>query len=370
MDLLNATNMQAGYTMGMKPDGREILVVTIKGTFTIPKPGEQPKLAEQQMPLIMADTFTGESGFSAPLYEVDYAPIKHRCDVLLVGSAYAPGGKPVTKMAVTLKVGPISKSFQVVGNRCWEKGFFSISASQPRPFTVMPISYNNAFGGVDNTHNDQKKHRACFTNPVGVGFHSNLETKFIKDKPLPNTEELKNPVAKPHGKYQPMSFGPIGRGWQPRSSLAGTYDQNWVDNIFPFLPPDFDEAYYQSAPVDQQIPYPKGGEEVVLINLTSEGRTAFTLPVIEIPVVFFRKEGDRHETQAVIDTIVIEPDKGIFMMTWRASLPLKKNIFEIPQVLAGKMSRGWWRARELGKTYYPSLAHLAKANKSEGEEEG
>ncbi|MGZ8943384.1 MAG: DUF2169 domain-containing protein, partial [Methylobacter sp.] len=61
-------------------------------------------------------------------------------------------------------------------------------------------------------------------------------------------------------------------------------------------------------------------------------------------------------------------DKSIFKMTWRASVPLKKNIFEIPQALAGKMSRGWWRARELGKTYYPSLAHLAKANKSEMEE--
>ena len=44
-------------------------------------------------------------------------------------------------------------------------------------------------------------------------------------------------------------------------------------------------------------------------------------------------------------------------------------MFEIPQVLVGKMSCGWWRARELGKTYYPSLAHLAKANKSEVEEE-
>jgi len=56
-------------------------------------------------------------------------------------------------------------------------------------------------------------------------------------------------------------------------------------------------------------------------------------------------------------------------MTWRACLPLKKNMFEIPQVLVGKMSRGWWRARELGKTYYPSLAQLAMEKKAETEEE-
>ncbi len=33
MELINATRMQAGYTMGMEPSGRELLVVVIKGTF-------------------------------------------------------------------------------------------------------------------------------------------------------------------------------------------------------------------------------------------------------------------------------------------------------------------------------------------------
>ena len=46
----------------------------------------------------MADTFTGEPGFSAPVYEVDFAPRKPRCDVLLVGSAYAPEGRPATRV--------------------------------------------------------------------------------------------------------------------------------------------------------------------------------------------------------------------------------------------------------------------------------
>ena len=70
-----------------------------------------------------------------------------------------------------------------------------------------------------------------------------------------------------------------------------------------------------------------------------------------------------------MDTLMIEPDKRLFSLTWRASLPLKKNMFEIPQVLVGKMSRGWWRARELGKTYYPSLEHLALSKKTEAEED-
>lgn len=369
MDLLNATKMQAGYTMGMQPDGRELLVVAVKGTFTIPQNGEKPQLAEEQVPLIEADVFRGDPGFSASLYESDYPPRKPRCDVLLNASAYAPGGKPATKVLVSLKVGSISKSFYVVGSRFWKKGLISISASRPKPFTVIPISYDKAFGGVDNTHKNPSKHKAYLLNPIGVGFHDNLKMEFVEGKPLPNTEEPNKPVTKPNGKYRPMAFGPVGRGWQPRYKLAGTYDQNWIDTVFPFLPADFNDAYYQSAPIDQQIDYLRGGEEVVLSNLTPQGHTRFQIPQVIMPVAFFLKKGETHKTQGVADTLVLEPDAGRFMITWRAGLPLKKNMFEVVQVLTGEMPGGWWRARELGKTYYRSLEELIREKRRKAEEE-
>lgn len=369
MELINATRMVAGYTMGMEPSGRELLVVAVKGTFHIPKPGEDVRLHEEQLPLVMADTFTGEPGFSAPMYEVDFAPRKPRCDILLLGSAYAPGGRPAQRVPVGLRIGNWKKTFMVVGKRHWETGLAGIHATAPEPFTVQPFSYDVAFGGVDNHHEDASKHAAFMRNPIGRGFHRHLRGEWLDGSLLPSTEEINQPVDKPDGEYEPMAFGPVGRGWEQRIKYGGTYDQDWIDNTFPFLPADFNDAYYQPAPLDQQIAFPYGGEEVVLVNLTPEGRTIFKLPQIEVPVVFFRKKGERNETQAVLDTIVIEPDKGVFSLTWRASLPLKKNMFEIPQVLAGRVSHAWWRARELGKTYYPSLAHLPKANKSEVEEE-
>ena len=91
--------------------------------------------------------------------------------------------------------------------------------------------------------------------------------------------------------------------------------------------------------------------------------------MIDVPVVFFRKRGEREAARGVIDSLVIEPDLGVFSMTWRAHLPLKKNIFEIPQVLVGRKSKAWWRARELGKDYYPSLEHLARQRRTEAAEE-
>lgn len=369
MDLINATQMASGYTMGMDPDGREHLLVVVKGTFSIPVDGSEPRLLEEQVPPVEADTFTGDPGVSAPIYETDYALVKRRCDVVLNGSAYTLEGQPANNVGVGLRVGSMSKAFNVVGDRVWEASVVSTSLSKPEPFVVKPISYDKAFGGLDNYHEDEKKHSAYMLNPVGCGYHAQTGNSLVDKTPAPNTEEPGKQIQKPSGKYRPMSFGPIGRGWEPRYLSAGTYDQNWLDNVFPFLPADFQETYYQCAPQDQQIKFLRGDEIVDLINLTAQGRTSFKIPTIEVPVVFFRKKGDRDEKQAVADTLVIEPDLNRFSITWRASVPLKKNMFEIPQVLVGHKSRAWWRARDLGKTYYVSLEELRLSKLREAAEE-
>jgi hypothetical protein len=367
MQLLNATKMQAGYTMGMQPDGRELLVVLVKGTFLVPPAGRPAELAPEQEKLVEADVFTGEPGVSAPLYESDYAPRKPKCDALLNGSAYAPNGYPAERVRVGLRVGSMSKVFDVVGNRIWREVMGTVSATKPELFTVMPISYDNAFGGVDNSHPDTAQHRTFLANHAGKGFVHNLETHVFAGKPLPNTEDPNDPVTTPNGKYRPMAFGPVGRAWEPRPRFAGTYDQKWIDNVFPFLPADFDERYYQAAPADQQIDFLRGGEQVTLYNLTAEGRVDFRLPTVSVPVRFYLKNGQESEESAVNDTLILEPDRKRFMMVWRVTRPLKRDMFEVAQAVAGKMPAGWYRARALGKTYYPSLQALIAERSRERE---
>jgi hypothetical protein len=366
MRLINATGMQAGYTMGLQPDGRELLVVVVKGTFTIPKnPKEEPQLAEEQVPLVEADVFTGEPGLSAPLYESDYAPRKPRCDILLNGSAYAPGGKPTERVTVSLRVGSWKKSYDVVGNRYWKRGVLTVTATDPEPFTVMPISYDNAFGGVDRSQEDPARHRWYPTNHAGVGYHEYLDAAFIDGKPLPNTEETGRRITDPRGKYRPMAFGPIGRAWQPRPKYAGTYDQKWLGEVSPFLPNDFDERYYQAAPPDQQMDYPRGGEDVVLMNLMPVSPVAFNLPRLSMPIEFTRRDWERQEMNAVIDTVTIEPDLRHFQVAWRTSLPLRRNIFEVRSIVAGRKSAGWYRARASGKNYYSNLREMVMSGEQE-----
>ena len=363
LELINATKMQAGYTLGMEPSGRERVVVVVKGTFAIPEDHSEAVLADEQAPLVMADEFTGEPGFSATLYESEFAPYKPRCDVLLNGSAYAPGGKPAERVAVRMRLGSLDKSFEVVGERIWDKVLLGVAASYPVPFARMPISYDRAYGGSDAAPNKPEKSK-CFTeNPVGIGFYPMTPRRKLVGKPLPNTCETGRIVDTVSGKYRPMAFGPIGRNFAARLPLAGTYDQEWQDNVFPFLPADFDPLYHQSAPRDQQVEYPSGGEDIELENLTPEGTTRFRLPAVEVPVEFTTADYERTTSNAVLDTIIIEPDLARMMLLWRASLPLQKNIFEVIQSVVGRMPKGWYRARDLGKTYYPSIRDLVAAKK-------
>ena len=54
------------------------------------------------------------------------------------------------------------------------------------------------------------------------------------------------------------------------------------------------------------------------------------------------------ECREMVDSedLVFEPDQERLTMTWRVARPLKKNMFEIAQVLVGKKGKEWWQKRE------------------------
>jgi hypothetical protein len=371
MDFVNKTGLEAGWTMGFDRDGRELVIVVVKVTFTIPsKASQEPVPAEEQVPLTKSDVFSGEPGFSAPVFESDFAHRKPKCDVLLNGSAYAPGGKPINRLTVSLQVGSMKKSFDVVGNRAWKRGVLLVTATDPEPFTMMPISYDHAFGGIDRSQEEPLKHRWYPTNHAGVGYHEYLDEQFVDGKPLPNTEETGKRVIYPRGPYRPMAFGPIGRAWQPRPLYAGTYDQKWLDNEAPFWPDNFDYRYFQAAPADQQIPYPRGGEEVVLTGLTSGGVTQFRLPRWQVPVVMVPVDGRAFELNTVIDTIVIEPDLNRLTLTRRAAMPMRRSCFDIGQTTIGETLAQVRRRRTSGKTRYANLDEMIRSEQRPGANEG
>jgi len=193
MELINATKMTAGYTLGLERSCRESLIVAIKGTFSIPKDGERLALADEQLPLVLADEFEGEPGRSAPAREADFALRKARCDVLLRGSAYAPSGRPAVRVPVGLSVGAWRKTFAVVGDRVWARTFGGVTAGPPAPFVRKSISYCDAYGGVDDHDPDPSRHVWFMRNPVGRGFRTRSHAG-LDGIAMPSCEEIGRPV--------------------------------------------------------------------------------------------------------------------------------------------------------------------------------
>ncbi|MEM9755458.1 MAG: DUF2169 domain-containing protein, partial [Pseudomonadota bacterium] len=198
MQIDNGTPFQAGYTVGLDTDGREHAVVVVKASYRFPeKHGAPCQPAEVQEPLLMADTFWGEPGFSAPRAEMDFARIKPRCDVLLEATAHAPGQRAVAAFQVGIRIGGWAKALDVVGDRVWLTGLGPPRISEPRPFVTMPLTYERAFGGTDRSDPAVADPFAYPPNPVGRGWHREENVGRLNGQPLPNLERPGTPVRVP-----------------------------------------------------------------------------------------------------------------------------------------------------------------------------
>lgn len=351
MQIRTSTRFLSQFTMGMDAAGREFLSLVIKATYDFPAPGGTPQRAKIQRPLIMADEYAGPPGLSAPLWETDFAFRKTMCDVVAQGAAYAPGGKPVERVRVGLRVGAWVKQFDVVGPRQWRTLGPSITATRPYPFTRLPFGYDTAFGGPDRSRTDDKAPPTFADNPYGLGFATVRAGSRIDGLDLPLTEAIDDPVTSPFGAHKPMALGPIARVFPQRVRFAGTYDDNWKDNIFPFLPPDFDERYYQCAPQDQQIPFPAPGTPVVIVGMTPSGREEFRLPDTNLAVKVFRGREIAIDATLRPDTLAFDCEARQFTLTWRCDTPIRRLITEFAEAWVGPPSRGLIRARAAGKSY-------------------
>ncbi|MCV3207159.1 DUF2169 domain-containing protein [Mesorhizobium sp. YC-39] len=366
MQIWNQMGYPHQFTTATDVAGHDWLVVVVKGTFDFPnKPSGLVQKSIEQVPLVMADTHTGMPGYSATLWETDFAFRKPRCDVVANGCAYAPNGRPVERVPVGIKVGNWSKLFEVVGMREWRAIGPVFTSTSPQPFIKMPIAYDVAWGGVDRLDPEDKLPASYKHNPVGTGWSRAKNQRLIPGLRLPNTQAVGEDIRSPFGDYKPMSFGPMGRGWPGRIEYGGTYDDNWTKNIFPFLPPDFDERYFQMAPPDQQIDLPRGGEEVQLVNLTPEGRVSFRLPLTALPMTLFRGREKAFEGEILPDTVLFDPENRRFSLVWRASQRIHRTILDFSECWVGPPTESMVRARVTGRVYIRAAAATGTAKEEE-----
>ncbi len=365
MQILKDTPMKAGIMLGVDKDGADVVVLAVKGAFNIPLDGSIPQLAAEQAVLLSSDEYYGDPATTSIKYAYDFALRKPMTDVVLVGSACAPPGTRTRAVRVSMKVGDvIDKTIQVVGDRRWERGLVpGFKPSEPEFFEKMPLIYERAFGGSDTTHSNARRHRFHRENLVGVGLHADADRANVIGKLLPNLEHPDHPMVRWGDTTPTMGFGFISPGWKPRIDYAGTYDEAWDENRFPFLPEDFDDMYFQAAPVDQIVPFLQGGEQVTLKSLSPHGELSFALPTIDLPVTFIYRDGDEEQHQPKLDTLILEPDELRFQMLWRVLAPKVGKLDALREIVVGSMSEKWWRRKRSWKPHYSSLAEYVSSRR-------
>ncbi len=315
--LVNTTPYQAANTWGRDKDGVHEWIVAVKGTFDI-KPDDSLKLAEEQLEPLLAPEYNGEAGVSSLRYDADLVAPKPTTDVVLNGTAYAPRGRPSADFLISARIGRVHKVIRVVGNRTWQKGPFGNRPSAPQPITDLPILYERAYGGYDQTDPDPKNQRLDTRNPVGCGIA--VKSNHRVDQPVPNFEY-------PNGNLEnagPAGFGAIDSFWSPRRELNGTYDKQWEQNRRPLLPQDWDPRSLLCSPEDQRpANHLRGATPVELINLTPNGLLRFTLPrvYLSFKTSFSTRLGTRtEEHRSRLSTVIIEPDYPRVIMVWVTAL--------------------------------------------------
>jgi hypothetical protein len=322
-------------------DGQENLLVVVAATFRADERNVLT-LAEEPSTIRGADVHYAEPGLSSVKYEADVALEKPLVDVLVNGQAYAPHGRQASQVPVGIVVGDVRKVLLVHGDREWR---FSRDPSRAEPFTTMPIVYERAFGGTD------VESKSCDPrNPIGVGFRGVPPLDAAIRTEVPNVEYPNALVNRRGDTAPPAGFGVVGRGWQPRVRLAGTFDDRWLKEQWPLLPLDFDVRHYQAAPADQQSATLRGGEQARLVNLTPDGEWTFRLPVLDVPAHLFYDDR-RLQVPLRLDTVLIEPDLRRITLTARVHVVTIRNRGLLRQIVVGHMTPGQIRARGARKRY-------------------
>ena len=240
---------------------------------------------------------------------------KQQGEVLLWGQASSPGKVPVTSMQVNMRVGThINKKLTVHGDRYWKHHLLSTHVGEPEPFTQMPLTWQRAFGGVDEP-----------SNPVGMGFDAVPRIERGERVQLPNIEYATDPLLHPQQRMKAARLLPADVSW-PYYAGGGTYDEHWLKHQHPGVPVDFNAGCYNLADADQRISgYFKGNETIELEGLHHDHPNIIShVPTLNL--YFFSKRYDHEQLSphtSVLDSLCLFPSALLGVLIYRTVIELK-----------------------------------------------
>lgn len=298
MDLQNGTRYPAAITRMVYRDDRIAASVLVRVTYDIV--GGVLRPSEDQPWIVSPAPWEGPRG----LMDGDCVFYKGGTDVMVYGRAVAEGGRPVREMDVEVRIGSeFHRRVRVLGPRVWYRGALGLVATDPHPFTEIPLTLEHAYGGKDIWDGLEIPYQ---DNPEGRGFY--LSEASAVDKPLPSIEEVDQRITR----------------WDDRPAPAGLVHcptasplrlRNGVE-ITPAGRPQIRPQLFNAAFPAMIAPKVQPKDAVLLTGMSAAGPIAFSLPDNPF-LVRLRFGEERHENPPIIDQVGIEVDLGRVFIAYR-----------------------------------------------------
>lgn len=318
---------------GRNDKNQPIFSVLFKRTYDINQ-SEPLSPAEKARPFVQNDLYydDGDPEWATVKYESEFTAFKTQTDVVIIGKAFAPQGKPAHQFDVVVEVAEKRKTLCIFGDRhCLHRHNASPAFTDPVPFVEVPVQYERAYGGKDMQSNPE----APFYYPrnhVGVGVVVKNIKETVEGLRLPNIEDpqdlltperiiIGDPERWP---VQPLAdgLGWFQRTWYPRCSFVGAMpaylgvDTVLREEVLGLVPkgqvglawqyklPMFDLRFNNGASRGLMFPHLGGGETIRLTNLTPAGLLEFKLPE-ETPSMMLDIGLGENQLQVFLDTVIV-----------------------------------------------------------------
>ena len=317
-------------------------VVVVKGTFAL-APGEL-HLAPEQAPIYLVDEYVDpeKPTRSSVARSGDLVVTKRATDVLVTGTARTAGRAPAREWQASVIVrgsdgARVASSLRVTGPRRFRhRTLGGWTLSDPEPTSEVPIRYELSYGGsypdLDHAPSPGEPHRwrVYEANPAGVGHWDPRILDTAKTYAGPQWEDPASPVTAPGCGAPLAGFGPVARAWSSRRSLAGTYDDAWIERARaeaesgapPDYPADFDARFFQCAHPKLIAPGHLRGDETLVLGGLCPGaaRLETRLPGVELEADLFGPRNRVSTHPLPLDTVHVDLDAATVSLTWRMTV--------------------------------------------------
>lgn len=267
-------------------------------------------------------------------YASDFVPYKPQADFSAIGTAYPPTNA-TSHFLATMKVGDVSRSVGVIGERLWKHHILGEEPGVPSQVKATQLSWNNARGGAGFP-----------MNPLGMGADGGKMHLLVDPNHLAMSTQ---------DHVTPALFAPFPADSPVRRAKVGTYDKEWVQTSWPWMPKDFDYNFYNAPDPRQWMKgYLRGDEELVFENMHPK------IPVYKTRLPKLRARcfvnqttnwsldlmpedaiREFREVPIVLDTLWADMDEEKLVLVWRGHAPITSfKLRDIDHVVIATESLG------------------------------